>query len=64
MTDGQISQSGPLFPKISLLGAKCYDFDRRADFDYKTVVLYSAQDARVLDGNLYRACTWFFQAIA
>ena len=30
MTDAQISQSGPLFPKISLLDAKCFDFARLA----------------------------------
>ena len=57
MADEQISQSGPLFPKISLLDAKCFDFARRADFDDEAAVLYSAQDARVRDENLHRACT-------
>ena len=64
MADVQISQSGPLFPKISLLDAKCFDFARRADFDDEAAVLYSAGDAGVLDENLHRAHTWFFRTKA
>ena len=64
MADKKISQSGPLFSKISVLDAKCSDFARRADFDDKAAVLCSAQDAGVLDENLHCAHTWFFRAKA
>ena len=37
MADVQISHSGPLFPKISLLDAKCCDFARLADFGDESV---------------------------
>ena len=64
MADAQTSQSGPLFPNISLLDAKSFDFARWADFDDEAAVLYSAQDAGVRDENLYCACTRFFRARA
>ena len=57
MADAQISESGPLFPKISILDAKCFDFARRADFDNEAAVFYFADDAGVRDENLHRACT-------
>ena len=53
MTDVQISQSCPLFPKLSLLDAKSFDLARWGDFD-----------DGVRDENLHRACTWFFRARA
>ena len=43
MADEQISQPGPLSPKISLLDTKSFDFDRWADFDDEVAALYSAQ---------------------
>ena len=52
MADEQISQSGPLFPKISPLDAKLFDLARRADFDDEAAVLNSVQDAGVRDENL------------
>ena len=64
MADAQISQSGPLFPNISLLDAKSFDFARWADFDDEAAALCSVQDAGVRDENLYRASTWFFRAKA
>ena len=64
MADVQICQSGPLFQKISLLDAKCFDFARLTDFDNEAAVLYSVQDAGVRYENLRRACTWFFRAKA
>ena len=57
MAVAQISQSGPLFPKISPLDAKYFDFAWRADFDDEAVVLNFAQNAEVRDENLHRACT-------
>ena len=47
MADKQISQSGLLFPKISPLDTKLFDFARQADFDDEAAVLNSAQDAGV-----------------
>ena len=57
MADVQISQSGPLFPKIGLLDAKSFDLSRRGNFDDEVTVLCSAKDAGVRDENLHRACT-------
>ena len=62
MADEQIFQSGPLFLKISLSDAKCFDFAQLADFDDKAAVLYSSKDARVQDEN--HACAWFFSTKA
>ena len=42
MADEQISHSDPLFPKISLLDAKCFDFAGQTDFDDEAAVPYSA----------------------
>ena len=42
MADVQISQSGPLFLKISIFDAKSFDFAWLADFDDEAAVLYSA----------------------
>ena len=47
MADAQISQSGPIFSKISLLDKKSFDFAGHSDFDNEAAVLYSAQDAGV-----------------
>ena len=49
MADAQISQSGPLFPKISLLEAKCCNIARQAYFDDEIAFLYSVKDAGVQD---------------
>ena len=59
MADAQISQLGPLFPKLSLLDGKTFDFAGLSDCDD-----YSAQDAGVLDEKLHRACTWLFRSKA
>ena len=53
MTDAQISQSGPLFPKISLLDAKCFDFARRANFDDEAEVLH-VESAHILRPHICR----------
>ena len=41
-----------------------FDSARRANFDGEAAVLYSIQDAGVLDENLRRACTSFSRAKA
>ena len=64
MADAQISWSGPIFSKISLMDAICFGFAQLADFDYEETVLYSAQDAGVLDEIVYCVCTWFFSTKA
>ena len=50
MADAQISQSGPLFPNISLLDAKSFDFARWADFD--DVVIMTRQQSSILSNIL------------
>ena len=60
MADSQMSQTGPIFRKISLFDAKCFDIAPLADSDDKAVILNSAQDAGVQVEYLHRACTWFF----
>ena len=57
MADSQMSQTGPIFRKISLFDAKCFDIAPLADSDDKAVILNSAQDAGVQVEYLHRACT-------
>ena len=46
------------------MDAICFGFAQLADFDYEETVLYSAQDAGVLDEIVYCVCTWFFSTKA
>ena len=68
MADSQMSQSGPLFPKIGQFEAICFDFAPTGRFWWRggpqAAVLDFVQDAGVRDENFNRACTLFCRSKA